>query len=352
MLAELLGGAGYQTAGVVSAPYLSSQFGFARGFDLYDDFSVPFTPDRESRERAQAQISSPLLYPAVERWLRNAGPEPFFLFVHFFDVHYDYQPPPPFDTMFDPDYTGSITGRNFHENPRIRPGMPARDLEHLFALYDGEIRFTDGYVGRVLDLLAELGRADDTIVVLTSDHGDEFLEHGDKGHHRTLYEEMLNVPFIVSWPGGLPAGRVVSDPVSIVDIAPTVLDLAGLPVPPGVEGRSLRPLLDGSGSLPERTVVAELYVKPNLNLQVALRRADHKIVQSLNFPHREAYDLGGDPRERDPRSAAAVTASLGGDLARWLTGTWSTHAALQSEPRTVALDQGRIDALRSLGYVE
>jgi arylsulfatase A-like enzyme len=353
MLAELLGGAGYTTAAFVSAPYLSSQFGFDRGFDLYDDKSVPFTPDRESRERAQATVSAPLLHPAVERWLQTTKEhEPFFMFLHYFDVHYDYSPPPPFDTMFDPDYTGKITGRNFHADRRIRAGMPARDLEHLLALYDGEIRFTDGYVGRVLDLLAQLGHADDTIVVLTSDHGDEFFEHGDKGHHRTLYEEVLHVPLVVAWPGHLPAGRVVNEPVSIVDIVPTILDLAGLPAPPSVEGQSLVPLLEGAKPERERELVAELYVKPNLNLQVAVRRADHKLIQSLNFPHRETYDLADDPHERQPGTPDATTVALGADLARWLAGTWAAHGALQAERRAVSLDQGHIEALRALGYVE
>jgi arylsulfatase A-like enzyme len=356
VLAELLGAAGYTTAAFVSAPYLSSRFGFARGFDLYDDFSVPFTPDRESRERAQATVSAPLLHPSVERWLRSTAREPFFLFLHYFDVHYDYSPPAPFDRMFDPDYAGPITGRNFHADRRIRAGMPARDLEHLLALYDGEIRFTDGYVGRVLDLLAELGHADDTIVVLTSDHGDEFFEHGDKGHHRTLYEEVLHVPLVVSFPGRLPAGRVVNEPVSIVDIVPTVLELAGLPTPAAVEGQSLVPLLrpEARPNAParERALVAELYLKPNLNLQVALRRDRLKRIQSLNFPHSETYDLGDDPHEREPRRPDVTTAALGGDLARWLAGTWPSYGALQTEPRAVALDQGQIEALRALGYVE
>jgi arylsulfatase A-like enzyme len=351
MLAEVLRGAGYRTAGFVSAPYLSSQFGFARGFDLYDDFSVPFTPERESREQAQTTVSSPLLYPQVERWLRETARAPFFLFVHFFDVHYDYVPPPPYDTMFDPDYQGTMTGENFHENPRIRPGMPARDLEHLLALYDGEIRYVDGYIGRTLDLLAELGLADDTLVVLTADHGEEFLEHGDKGHHRTLYEEVVHVPLIVAWPGRLPAGRVIDDPVSIVDVVPTVLELAGLGAPAGVEGMSLVAQMRG-GPAPDREIVAELYRKATLNMQVAVRRGDAKLIQSLNFPQREFYDLASDPGEQRSRLGDGEPARLTRDLARWLAATWPAHRALSAGPRTVALDQGRVDALRALGYVE
>jgi arylsulfatase A-like enzyme len=352
MLAEVLRGAGYQTAAFVSAPYLSSQFGFARGFDLYDDFSVPFKPDRESRERAQATISAPLLHPSLERWLRATARSPFFLFVHYFDVHHAYRPPPPFDTMFDPDYQGSLTGSENFYGDRIRADMPARDLAHLIALYDGEIRFTDGYVGRALDLLEELGLADDTIVILTADHGEEFFEHGNKGHHRTLYEEVLHVPLVIAWPGHLQAGRVVTEPASIVDIVPTILELVGQPAQPGVEGASLVPQLRGEPGHPERQLVAEHYLKTVLNMQVAVRRGDRKLIQSLNFPHREFYNLGRDAGERHSLASGWAPTPLTEDLGRWLAVTWPAHRELQAERRQVALDAGRVDALRALGYVE
>ncbi len=350
-LAEILKRQGYTTAAFVSAPWLSSRFGFGRGFDLYDDFSVPFTPDRESRMRAQATVSAPLLAPSIERWLRDKAKPPFFLFLHYFDVHYDYQPPAPYDTMFDSDHTGPISGRRFHADSRIRPGMPARDLQHLLALYDGEIRFTDTYIGKVLDLMRDLGLSDRTLIILTADHGDEFLEHGGKGHHRTLYEEVLRVPLIISWPGHLPAGLKISEPVSIIDIAPTVLAALGVPALTGMEGVSLVPKMTGSGGIPPRALVSELYVKEKLNLQVAVREGSEKLIQSLNFPKREVYDLTNDPGEKNPRRRSAGV-RLEQDLASWMSRTWGHRKSLGSDQGKVTLDKGRMDALRALGYVE
>ncbi len=351
MLAEVMRGIGYQTAAFVSAPWLSSRFGFDRGFDLYDDFSVPFTPDRESRMRAQATLSAPLLAPAIEKWLRQTAKPPFFLFLHYFDVHYDYSPPAPYDSMFDPSYDGSITGRRFHADPRIRPGMPRRDLDHLLALYDGEIRFTDDHIGRVLDIMQELGFLESTFIVLTADHGDEFFEHGGKGHHRTLYEEVLRVPLILNWPGRLAEGSRVEDPVSIVDALPTILAALGQAPPKGTEGISLIPAATGRGPLPPRTLVSELYVKQNINLQVAVRKGDRKLIQSLNFPRQEFYDLASDPGETQPEEGAGSLA-LARDLGQWMRETWSRREQLGADLGEVFLDPGRMQALRALGYVE
>jgi len=351
MLAEVMRSMGYQTAAFVSAPWLSSRFGFDRGFDLYDDFSVPFTPDRESRMRAQATLSAPLLAPAIEKWLRQTAKPPFFLFLHYFDVHYDYSPPAPYDSMFDPSYDGPITGKRFHADPRIRPGMAKRDLDHLLALYDGEIRFTDDHIGRVLDLMQELGFLESTFIVLTADHGDEFFEHGGKGHHRTLYEEVLRVPLILSWPGRLAEGLMVEEPVSIVDVLPTILATLGQAPPKGAEGISLIPAATGRRPLPTRALVSELYVKQNINLQVAVRRGDSKLIQSLNFPRRELYDLASDPGETKPKEGANSLA-LARDLGQWMRQTWGGHDQLGTDPGKVSLDPGRMQALRALGYVE
>lgn len=351
MLAETLHGIGYQTAAFVSAPWLSSRFGFDRGFDLYDDFSVPFTPDRESRMRAQATLSAPLLAPAIERWLRQAAKPPFFLFLHYFDVHYDYSPPAPYNTMFDPSYDGPITGRRFHADPRIRPDMAKRDLDHLLALYDGEIRFTDDHIGRVLDLMEELGFLKSTFIVLTADHGDEFFEHGGKGHHRTLYEEVLRVPLILSWPGRLAQGLRVEEPVSIVDALPTILAVLGQAPPKGTEGINLLSAATGRGPLPARTLVSELYVKQNINLQVAVRKGNIKLIESLNFPGQEFYDLARDPGETKP-GGGADRSTLARDLGQWMRETWKGPEQSGADPGKVSLDPGRMEALRALGYLE
>jgi arylsulfatase A-like enzyme len=353
LLAALLQAAGYRTAAFVAAPYLSSRYGFGRGFDVYDDTTVSFAAHGDSH----LGVTSPLIHAAVTRWLEAAADEPgtktgpFFLFVHFWDVHYDYAPPPPFDTLFDPHYGGALTAEDFERNARINPRMEERDLEHIVALYDGEIRFTDGYVGRLLDLVTQLGLAADTLIIVTADHGDEFFEHGNKGHHRTLYEEVLHVPLIIARPGTMATGIVRTDPVSLTDIVPTVLGEAGVTLPAGIEGRTL---FGPPGAHSGRVLVAELYKKPALNLQVAVRVGPHKLVQSLQHPKVEFFDLARDPQELRSDVTRPERAVLSGRLAQWLGGRWRAHSARAARHghAQAMLSPDHIEALRALGYVE
>ena len=222
-LALRLAKLGYATGGVVSGGYLNAKWGFARGFDYYDDFSVGkrhFGADKQ-------EITSPHILQLANRWLdqwqQRDSRRPFFLFLHFYDVHYDFNPPPPYDTMFDPDYQGTLTGLDFDTNPALKPGLPQRDLEHLLALYDGEIRHLDDHLGRFFDSLAERGVFDNTIVAVTSDHGEEFGEHGRFGHRETLYDEVLLIPLIVRFPAKIAPGTVVREQVRLIDVGPTLL---------------------------------------------------------------------------------------------------------------------------------
>src|SRR5262249_28214158 len=143
------------------------------------------------------------------------GTAPWFLFAHYFDPHNDYIPPPPYDTRFDPTYDGTITGIDFLINPRVavfddQGGLGTgawirkasqRDLEHIVALYEGEIGWVDAHIGTLLQRLQTLGVADKTLVVVVGDHGDEFFEHGGIGHHRTLYDESTKIPMLLRLPG-------------------------------------------------------------------------------------------------------------------------------------------------------
>ena len=180
-------------------------------------------------------MTSPRLIDRAVAWLQGWRAErqdrPFFLFLHLWDVHYDYAPSPPYDRLFDPDYSGTSTFFDFESNEKINSGMPKRDLAHLVALYDGEIRFTDEHLGRLFAWLEGAGLRDDTIVVVTADHGDEFFEHGQSGHRKTLYEESIRVPFVLRYPRRVPGGQVIDELVRLMDVAPTVLSLAGVERP-------------------------------------------------------------------------------------------------------------------------
>jgi arylsulfatase A-like enzyme len=363
-LGQIFKEAGYSTAGFVSGPYVGGHYGYARGMDTYTDFSASWGKGAEAR----SAILSPTINEKALEWLgQNAGAPgqkdkaPFFLFLHYFDIHYDFVPPAPYDTMFDPDYTGTMDGKFFIERDDVHPKMDPRDLDHIRALYDGEIRFTDEHVGRILDKLKALGVYDDTVILITSDHGDEFFEHGNKGHHRTVYDEVLRIPFALRLPGGGHAGKIIDEQVSLLDVFPTLLDAAGFRLPSDVEGESLAAWLRGQRSTRE-AIYSDFYDKRGFNLQVARRTQADKTIQHFNritHPKRgsvEYYDLARDPAENDNRADEGLpqTASAIEAMTTWLELRWRAHR--HTEMATAGVDSIEIDAetqerLKALGYV-
>jgi arylsulfatase A-like enzyme len=306
VLPEILREAGFRTAGFFSGPYLEPHFGFARGFERYESrygsqvalaarsaeaarqaralaedlgpgpalsaaLEAEAEADRVQREVVRSTLSSEQVTEAVLEELEQAAraDRPFFLFAHYFDPHYDYVPPAPFDRRFDPAYEGSLAIDDFLNNPAIslpderdpfrrRRVVSERDLEHVRSLYAGELAWTDAQLGRILAKLDELGLAGDTLVVVTADHGDEFFEHQNLGHRSTLFEEQVRVPMILRLPGRLPAGRRVGGLVSTIDILPTVLELCGLEAPQASTSRRVAALAAGEDDGPERFVLGRI----------------------------------------------------------------------------------------------
>ena len=304
-MAEVLKENGYRTAGFYSGPYLDPRFGFARGFERYemgygrelaqatlelrtataelerakggDPEALPAAVDarRQAMMRVEQlshkDVSSATVVDAALGELVEAAADerPFFLFVHFFDPHYDYLPPEPHDRAFDPGYAGPIDGNDFWRDPKVSEPDPEnptlrvrhasdRDMEHVRALYAGEMAWTDEQIGRLLGRLDTLGLRDSTLVAVTADHGDEFFEHGSIGHRRTLFEEVVQVPMILRLPGVLPAGKRVEGLVSIVDLLPTTLELLDVPAPAGLASASLLPLIRGTDDGSGRAVLGRI----------------------------------------------------------------------------------------------
>lgn len=200
-----------------------------------------------------------------------------------------------------------------------------------------------------------MGLTDETLVVLTADHGDEFFEHGEKGHRRTLFREVLHVPLIMSWPGRLPADRTLSPPVSLVDVMPTVLGLMGIEQPGETDGQDLSPLLRGE-SMPLRPLrYSELFVGKLGNLY-AVQGRGWKVIVDLKRKRLSVYDLSKDPGEQRPlhernapQFAEAVAAS------RQLRSRLAEAA--ENMPKlgpvtTQPMDQHSLESLRSLGYIK
>jgi arylsulfatase A-like enzyme len=340
---------GYVTGGIVSAPYVEARYGFASGFDHYDDQTINFA----SHGASYKHVTAPVLLRTAETWLEANAKAPFFLFLHFWDVHYDYAPGPPYDTMFDPGYQGAVTGENFYFNRAIHRAMDRRDLDHVIALYDGEIRLVDDHLAVLRRALERLGIANRTAIIVTADHGDEFFEHGRKGHHRTLYDEILQVPMILYVPGVRPARPVVEMQTSIIDLMPTILGMTGLPVPKGVEGLDLTGVALRGGAEWDRAVLAELYRNEALNVQVALRRTQRKVIHHFNRRIVEAYDLKADPAETRNVDAGFVPPMIA-EVQGLLNGLWPVYRGriARSGVNELAMDAETRERLRSLGYIQ
>ncbi len=291
-LAEQLRGAGYRTLGVYSGPLLHPRFGLAQGFESWESCMDPL---RREGAPEGAEQTSPCIAARVREWLAEPDSRPLFLFLHFFDVHYDYAPPVGYAERFDSDYAGTTDFSHTMGNDAIGPRMSARDLQHWIALYDGEIRYTDEHLGQVFAALRGAGRFDGSAIALTSDHGDEFFEHGSKGHRQSLFDEVLRVPLLLKLPGGLAAGRVLHEQVRLIDLLPTLASVAGLPPAP-VQGRDLLPLLAGEPWAPS-AALAELVHREGRWL--ALRFPEKKLLVHEHGGER-LHDLHSDPSEQSP----------------------------------------------------
>jgi arylsulfatase A-like enzyme len=352
LLAEHLHAQGYRTAGFVSAPLLHRAYGFDRGFDTYENFqrhpSAVIPPPPESRRGSHGDQTAPQVVDAALAWLTAAPDDaPFFLFVHLWDAHYDYIPPPPFDAMFTGDYAGDLDPRNFEGNERIRADMPEADLAYVRGLYDGEIRWVDTQLGRLFEAIRARDARAPVLFALTADHGEEFFEHGKKGHMKALYEESIHVPGILRFPGVLPAGLGVSGPVSLDDVAPTLLGLAGLPPLPDATGRDLSAALRAGDT---RIDGEKVVVHGQL---VVLRGPGWKVLHDVVDGYAVMFDLASDPGEQDPLPVRRVAPERLEQLRARLEEETRHADALHWEGGGQAeLDEDTEERLRSLGYIE
>ncbi|MDA3963719.1 MAG: sulfatase [Planctomycetota bacterium] len=353
-LAEVLSSAGYQTAAFVSNPTMNAKFGFGQGFQHYDDYSVFLTgavralPDLTNDASAHGLRATGASISAMGlRWLRSArdANKPFFLLLGYFDPHADYEPPPPYDTRFtDPAYTGTVDGRGMYG--RRKPIDNPADRQHIRDLYDGEILYTDHQIARVLTALDTLELTNNTIVVMISDHGEEFWDHGGLLHGHTLFDELVRVPFVMRYPGVIPAGALEQGLSAHADVMPTLLSLTGNSAAITTQGQDLsRRWRDRPPATVDVTFSDTRLAKGGL---FAIRNHQHKLVSATKGEAR-LFSLASGSDEAV--EATDISARLAAQLALW---TASCEAAkLQGEERTVPtkLDPETMQRLRSLGYI-
>ncbi len=328
LLAEYLQNAGYFTAGFVSNWWLQAKFGYDQGFNTYGSTAGP--------DKTRAPVLNDLAFAWLDQSAQSAldGEQPLFLFLYYLDPHTYYDPPPPYDTLYDSTYSGTLTAEAYGHGHEVVAGniVPTeRDIEHLIALYDGEISYWDYHLGLMFERLDDMGLLDNSIIVVTSDHGQMFGEHGKWVHRNSLYEEVLRVPLIISFPDSAGAGQVIDTPVHMMDIAPTVLDMVGIPVPPHMDGENLLPLIQGGAAFENRLITSEMagetdpesdayWIAPRTDLY-SVKKDGWKLIHAQQAAQQdELYNLNASSvyeRENEVAKEPEKAAELFQELQEW-----------------------------------
>ena len=341
-LPMILKGAGYETGAFYTYIGLRPEFSnLQRGFDDYADTTLGLPPQmqdpvygRTARLLGRLLEQAPLARlaegmlgttsdlegqlgdradvttDAALAWLDARQTAPFFLWVHYFGPHYPYTPPPPFDTVYDPGYTGATDGgwptiRFLQSDGRLAE----RDVQHVRALYAGEVSFTDQQIGRLFERLRQSGAWDKTIVAVLADHGQSLGENDLWFHNSRVAQAMSAIPLLVRYPPLVPPS-VVEVPVQTIDVMPTILEMLGIGGREALDGRSLLPLMRGEEDGVGRVAIVERGDRG----EVAVREGDWRLVWDVSLDQVALYDLRADPFEgtdlsgREPQIVARLKA--------------------------------------------
>ena len=335
-LANILGDSGFETGAFVSSYILHRRFGFHRGFATYVfEPSEPYLWRGKRRKRFWTRGEETTR--AANSWLSKHAEGPFFLWVHYFDPHWPYRPPVGF--RVSPQDPVDLTGKKLPRDQRVRG---ARHLKDLNRAYRGEVAYVDAQVGKLLERIKLLGADARTAVVLTSDHGEGLGDHGVMEHGLHLFEELVRVPMIIRAPG-LPAGRRVSGPAQLEDLAPTILALLGVDAPPIFDGVDLLPWLRGEIDVsPRAAVVGARASNKGMRPYFYIREGSKKWIGQRDGPG-SLYDLSRDPGESDPEDSVEMPSRL----TEIVAAPEADGVALAERP-----DPEVLRALRALGYAD
>ena len=339
-LAGILSRDGYSTAAVVNSLLLDEKFGFGRGFDYYS--CIPDTDD--------AVGCAPAITAEAIDWLVKNKKQQFFLFLHYYDVHSDYSSLPRYEAQFVEPYFGIADGTT-GQLLQFRNGyvkLNEGDAKHLADLYAASIRQIDDELEKFFSFLRKRKLLDNTLIVVTSDHGEEFFEHGGVLHGRTQFQELIHVPLIFQGLN-LPEGQRVKHMVSLVDIFPTIVSLTGSEVPSTVDGVDISPLWrEKSFQPPMRFIFAEAdHNNEKDDIKRAIRQQRYKLHYDILTDETQLYDLANDPGEKF--NVISEHGDLSKILFKRLKDFMSDEKAGQSrEP----LAPEEIQRLKALGYLQ
>lgn len=329
----LLSESGYRTAGFSGNAVASKTFGLHQGYEEF--FQI--------WERDDYTGHGDSVLGAFRDWLANAGDDRFFAYVHFREPHFPYDPPPPFDTQFG---EGDLFPDGMADwptveamNARAESGEPPPDevLDRVRSLYRGNFAYVDDLVGQLLECLEDREVEDETIVIVTADHGEALFEHGYIGHNTQLYEESVRVPLIVKLPGTGP--RRVDDVVELIDLAPTILELAGTPVPDTMQGKSL---FDPNAD--RLAFTRTVWVRA----RYSVRSESHKLIWDSRTGETELYDLAADAGET--QNIYGDDAFVSGYLEQRLFAWLRAQELLRGVAGVAEISQEQLRILEALGY--
>jgi len=356
-LAEQLRRRNYLTAAFSTSGHPGSSSNLHQGYDIYleppaitGDAGQVEEGKRKDFTRKNAKFLNNALFP----WLERNRERPFFLYLHTMDPHAPYEPPAPYDTMFATGYRGPVGGA--YEGPAaFSNARTPEELAHVRALYDGDVRDNDDRIAELVEVLREAGLLDRTLIVVTSDHGEEFREHGKFEHGQSLYRELLDVPLVLRLPGAIPAGVRVETRVSGLDVMPTILTILGIDPNPDVQGQSLVPMIREAAAGhagPARPGGDVFSWRRNRSgeEQVSVERGEFKAI--VKGRRVELYDRSTDPSElndiarKQPELAAALAAEARGWLASLRT------IVEENETASTTVDAEQRKWLEALGYVK
>ena len=338
-LAEIFQQNKYKTKGIISHVFISSVLKFNQGFQSYDDENA----------KGHGHISSPSLVEKAISFLKKSRKKNFFLFVHFFDPHFDYIIHEKYN--YYPSYNGTLhSGQNIDRLRANASVLKKDDISFVEALYDSEISFTDEFIGKLIEKLKDFGLFDNTLIVLTSDHGEEFSERGDHwiGHTKKVYQEQIHVPLIVKQPGSCEE-KIIEEYFDLIDLMPTIIESANLKIPNEheYEGRAIN--LKEKDPLINNPIISETRRWANLR---SVTWKDWKYIWNLEIKSKELYDLKNDPKES--QNIASINKTIINELETILL-EWENHIKskkIVKKNRQPIFNKEQIEHLKSLGYIK
>lgn len=337
-LGEILQENFYETGAVVSGMFVSSEYGFKQGFGLFE----------EIRPLNDIKISSPLIYEKAAKFIEKNRNNRFFLFLHFYDPHARYFLHEEYD--YDANYDGSLKGggKDISVIRELLGTFSERDLSYLKSVYDSEISFTDKYIGKVLDKLEKLGLSNNTVIIVTSDHGEEFRERGWWGHGRTLYNELIHVPLILKIPGVKEKGKRIDTKVGTIDIMSAIMEICKLNMKGGMElqGENLLNIIENDHNSHNFKIFGDH------KRFKSIIHGDWKLIKDIKKNSFELYNIKDDTLEMNNivNDHPGIVRELTGYLEKW-----EENNRMLSEnnrpPEEKVIRNGLKEKLKDLGYL-